>query len=126
MRWTGRAATRASVSREARRSSTPKRTCSPTTSTPTTWRTPALLRGAPQRIYHVSDDSALKMGDYLDQVADAAGLQRPPRISRAEAERALTPMQMSFWSESRRLDNRRLKTELRMALRYPTPAHAMR
>jgi nucleoside-diphosphate-sugar epimerase len=86
----------------------------------------ALLRGAPQRVYHVSDDSALKMGDYLDQVADAAGLQRPPRISRADAGRALSPLQMSFWSESRRLDNRRLKTELRVVLRYPTPAHALR
>jgi nucleoside-diphosphate-sugar epimerase len=86
----------------------------------------ALLRGGPQRVYHVSDDSALKMGDYLDQVADAAGLQRPPRISRADAGRALSPMQMSFWSESRRLDNRRLKRELRVVLRYPTPADALR
>jgi nucleoside-diphosphate-sugar epimerase len=86
----------------------------------------ALLRGAPQRVYHVSDDSALKMGDYLDQVADAAGLPRPPRISRADAGRALSPLQMSFWSESRRLDNRRLKRELRVVLRYPTPADALR
>jgi nucleoside-diphosphate-sugar epimerase len=86
----------------------------------------ALWRGAPQRVYHVNDDSALKMGDYLDQVADDSGLQRPPRMSRAEAEAVLTPMQLSFWSESRRLDNRRLKHELRLALRYPTPAHALR
>jgi nucleoside-diphosphate-sugar epimerase len=86
----------------------------------------ALLRGAPQRVYHASDDSALKMGDYLDQVADAAGLQRPPRITRAEAECVLTPTQLSFWSESRRLDNRRLKRELRLRLRYPTPADALR
>jgi nucleoside-diphosphate-sugar epimerase len=84
----------------------------------------ALVRGAPQRIYHASDDSTLKMGDYLDQVADAAGLARPPRITRAEAEARLTPMQLSFWSESRRLDNQRLKRELRVTLRYPTPADA--
>jgi nucleoside-diphosphate-sugar epimerase len=86
----------------------------------------ALWRGAPQRVYHVNDDSALKMGDYLDQVADDSGLQRPPRMSRVEAEAVLTPMQLSFWSESRRLDNRRLKHELRLALRYPTPARALR
>jgi nucleoside-diphosphate-sugar epimerase len=84
----------------------------------------ALVRGAPQRIYHASDDSTLKMGDYLDQVADAAGLARPPRITRAEAVARLTPMQLSFWSESRRLDNQRLKRELRVGLRYPTPADA--
>jgi hypothetical protein len=29
-------------------------------------------------------------------------------------------MQMSFLSESRRLDNRRLREELRLKLRYPT------
>jgi hypothetical protein len=29
-------------------------------------------------------------------------------------------MQLSFMSESRRLDNRRLKQELRLRLRYPT------
>jgi len=85
-----------------------------------------LFRGAPQRIYHASDDSALKMGDHLDQVADAAGLARPPRITRAEAERVLPPTQLSFWNESRRLDNRRLKRELRLRLRYPTPADALR
>jgi nucleoside-diphosphate-sugar epimerase len=84
----------------------------------------ALVRGAPQRIYHASDDSALKMGDYLDQVADHSGLARPPRISRAEAEARMTPVQLSFWSESRRLDNQRLKRELRVKLRYPTPADA--
>ena len=29
-------------------------------------------------------------------------------------------MQLSFMGESRRLDNRRLKRELRLRLRYPT------
>ena len=31
---------------------------------------------------------------------------------------------MSFLAESRRLDNRRLRDELRLRLRYPTPAAA--
>ncbi len=84
----------------------------------------ALTRGAPQRIYHVSDDSESKMGEHFDAVADAFGLPRAPRLSRGEAERALSPMQMSFLSESRRLDNRRLRQELRLRLRYPTPATA--
>jgi len=84
----------------------------------------ALQRGAPQRIYHASDDSAMLMGEYFDAVADAFGLPRPPRLTRAEAARALSPLQMSFLSESRRLDNRRLRQELRLRLRYPTPAAA--
>jgi nucleoside-diphosphate-sugar epimerase len=80
----------------------------------------ALHRGLSQRVVHASDDTELKMGDYFDLAADLCGLPRPPRITRAEAAERLSPMQLSFWSESRRLDNRRLKRELRLKLRYPT------
>ena len=85
----------------------------------------ALMRGAPQRLYHASDDSELKMGDYFDLAADLAGLPRPPRIARAQAAQQLGPMLMSFMSESRRLDNRRLKQELGLRLRYPTVADGL-
>ncbi len=85
----------------------------------------ALLRGRRQRVVHVSDDTDLRMGDYFDLAADLCGLPRPPRISRVQAEAELTPMQLSFASESRRLDNRRLKTELRLRLRYPTVAQGL-
>jgi nucleoside-diphosphate-sugar epimerase len=84
----------------------------------------ALVRGAPQRVYHASDCSELKMGEHFDAVADAFGLPRAPRITREEAARTLSAAQMSFLSESRRLDNRRLRDELRLRLRYPTPAAA--
>ena len=84
----------------------------------------ALMRGAPQRVYHVSDDSQLKMGDHFDAVADAFGLPRPTRFSRDDAALRMTPLQLSFLAESRRLDNRRLRVELRLRLRYPTPAAA--
>lgn len=80
----------------------------------------ALVRGLPQRAVHASDDTDLTMGDYFDLAADRCGLPRPPRISRDEARERLSPMLMSFMSESRRLDNRRLKRELRLTLRYPT------
>lgn len=86
----------------------------------------ALHRGRPQRVVHASDDSELKMGDYFDLAADLAGLPRPPRVARAEAARRLSPLQLSFMSESRRLDNARLKKELRLALRYPTAADGLR
>jgi nucleoside-diphosphate-sugar epimerase len=84
----------------------------------------ALMRGAPQRIYHASDCSETLMGEHFDAVADAFGLPRPPRLTRAEAARVLSPVQMSFLAESRRLDNRRLREELRLRLLYPTPAVA--
>ncbi|MFY9513429.1 MAG: NAD-dependent epimerase/dehydratase family protein, partial [Rubrivivax sp.] len=80
----------------------------------------ALWRARPQRVLHASDDSQLKMGDYFDLAADLAGLPRPPRITRAQAQLQLPPTLLSFMSESRRLDNTRLKRELRFVLRYPT------
>ncbi|HWH74909.1 MAG TPA: NAD-dependent epimerase/dehydratase family protein [Methylibium sp.] len=79
----------------------------------------ALLRGRPQRAVHVCDDSELKMGDYYALVAALAGLPPPPRIARADAAARLGAATLSFMSESRRLSNRRLKAELRVALRYP-------
>lgn len=79
----------------------------------------ALWRGRPQRVYQICDDSQLPMGDHFDQVADLYGLERPVRLSRAEAGQVLSPMQMSFLGESRRLSNRRMKAELRLQLRYP-------
>lgn len=80
----------------------------------------ALHRGLPQRVVHASDDTELKMGDYFDLAADLCGLPRPPRITRDEAVSQMSPVQLSFMSESRRLDNQRLKRELRLRLRYPT------
>jgi nucleoside-diphosphate-sugar epimerase len=86
----------------------------------------ALLRGAPQRVYHASDDTEMRMGDYFDLVADLHGLPRPERITRDTARQRLSPVQMSFLSESRRLDNRRLKHELRLRLRHPTVHQGLR
>lgn len=76
----------------------------------------ALWRGAAQRMYNISDDSQLKMGDYFDAAALLYGLEKPKRISRALAQSELPAMQLSFMSESRRLVNRRMKQELRLRL----------
>lgn len=85
----------------------------------------ALQRGLPQRAVHVSDDTELKMGDYFDLAADLEGLPRPPRVSLDRARETLSPMQLSFMGESRRLINDRLKRELRLRLRYPTVAEGL-
>lgn len=85
----------------------------------------ALHRGKPQRVLNVSDDSALKMGAYFDLAADLAHVPRPPRIARVDGPAHLSPMQLSFMGESRRLVNARMKRELRVALRYPTVADGL-
>lgn len=80
----------------------------------------ALERGRANRAYNVCDDSDLPMGDWFDKLADAFQLPRPPRVTRAEAEQRLSPQMLSFMNESRRLDNTRMKRELKLRLRYPT------
>ncbi|WP_341920751.1 SDR family oxidoreductase [Polaromonas sp. YR568] len=80
----------------------------------------ALWRGKPQRVTNASDDTELKMGDYFDLAADLYNLPRPPRVARSTAQDELPLMLLSFMSESRRLDNTRLKQELGLRLRYPT------
>ncbi len=85
----------------------------------------ALSRGRPGRAYNANDDSALKMGDYFDLVADAVGLPRAPRVSRDEAGRRLAKATLSFMGESRRLVNRRVKQELRVRLKYPSVAEGV-
>ena len=82
----------------------------------------ALRFGRANRCYNATDDSALKMGEYFDLVADRFSLPRAPRISRRAAALEMSPLQLSFMSESRRLDNHRIKSELRVTLRYPQVA----
>ena len=82
----------------------------------------ALFRGLPGRIIHAVDDSHMKMAEYFDAVADAHGMARPPRLPRAQLASEVSPMLLSFMSESRRLANERMKNELGVRLRYPTVA----
>ena len=79
-----------------------------------------LRRGASQRVYHTVDDSDMKMGEYFDAVADAFSLVRPLRVSRSELASQVSPMLLSFMSESRRLRNDRMQHELGVRLNYPT------
>jgi nucleoside-diphosphate-sugar epimerase len=80
----------------------------------------ALARGRSQRVYNTCDGTAMKMGQYFDLVANSFGLPFPPRVSREQAEAQLPPVLLSFMRESRRLDNARLRRELRVHLKYPS------
>ncbi len=86
----------------------------------------ALWRARAQRVYNVNDDTRLTMGDYFDLAADLYGLPRPPRIARDVAQTAMPLGLLSFMRESRRMDNTRLKHELKLRLRYPTVADGLR
>lgn len=80
----------------------------------------ALERGRANRSYNISDQSDLRMGDWFDKLAIAFGLPRPPRVTRTEAQTRLSPALLSFINESRRIDAKRMRLELKLQLNYPT------
>lgn len=78
-----------------------------------------IRRGASGRIYNISDDSAMKMGDYFELLAEKFGVPPPHRLGREALQQAVPESMYSFMRESRRLDNRRMKDELGVKLKYP-------
>jgi nucleoside-diphosphate-sugar epimerase len=70
-------------------------------------------------VYNVSDGHPGNMTDYFFKVADAAGLPRPPTVSRVEAQEVLSAGMLSFLKDSRRMSNSKMLAELAVTLRYP-------
>jgi nucleoside-diphosphate-sugar epimerase len=85
-----------------------------------------LEHDAPDGVYNAADDSEIRMADWLDLIADRHALPRPPRLPRDEVRTRVSPELYSFMTESRRLDNRRLKQGLGVKLRYPTVYEGLR
>lgn len=79
----------------------------------------AMERAPAGAVYNVCDGQPSTMTDYFCQVADAAGLPRPPQIPLAEADGQISAGMLSYLKESRRLSNRRLLDELGVSLRFP-------
>lgn len=85
----------------------------------------AARRGRANGVYNVGDDKPGNMTEYFNAVADLLDLPRPPTIGWDEAEQVLSRGMLSYLKESRRLDTRRLKEELGVALRYPDLASGL-
>jgi nucleoside-diphosphate-sugar epimerase len=69
-------------------------------------------------IYNVADDEPAAPGEVVAYAAEMLGMTPPPEVPFEEAD--LTPMARSFYEGSRRIGNARIKSELGVALRYPT------
>ncbi len=85
----------------------------------------ALYSRRNNRLYNAVDYSDMKMGDYFDAVADRFGLARPPRMPRHELATKVSPMMLSFMSESRRMSPTRIAKELGFVHGYPTVSHTL-
>ncbi|WP_137701031.1 SDR family oxidoreductase [Marimonas lutisalis] len=72
----------------------------------------------PGAIYNVCDDDPAPPQDVLSYAAELLGMDLPPEEDYATAE--MTPMARSFYAESKRVRNDRMKNELGVRLLYPS------
>jgi nucleoside-diphosphate-sugar epimerase len=78
----------------------------------------SIAHPAPGRIYNVCDDLPAPPQDPLRYAAELLGCPPPPDIPFEDAD--LSAMARSFYADSRRVSNQRIKDELGVTLRYPT------
>ena len=72
----------------------------------------------PLRVFNVGDGDHASTTEYFRAVARAAGLPAPPELPLEELLQQVSPAMRSFLVESRRVDTRRMRTELGFAPRY--------
>ncbi len=86
----------------------------------------SIARPEPGAIYNVADDDPSPPEDVLAEAARLLGLPLPPEVAFEDAE--MTPLARSFYAESKRVRNDRIKDALRVTLTYPdyrTGLHAL-
>jgi len=86
----------------------------------------AMQDSASGEIYNVTDNQPSTMTDYFNAVADYAKLPRPPQVSREKANDVMSAGMLSYLQESRRINNKKLIQTLKIKLRYPTLADALK
>ncbi len=80
----------------------------------------ALLRDEAQGVINVSDGQPSTMSDYFQQIAKVFSLPALEEITLQQAKQQLSPAMISYLTESRRIDNRKMLKLLEIRLKYPT------
>jgi nucleoside-diphosphate-sugar epimerase len=83
----------------------------------------SIHRPCPGRAYNLCDDDPAPPEDVIGHAATLLGLPLPPAVPYEEAD--LTPMARSFYAESKRVRNDRIKTELGISLIHPDYRHGL-
>lgn len=78
----------------------------------------SMARPNPGQAYNVCDDEAAPPQDVVEFGARLLGLPVPPAIAFENAE--LSPMARSFYADSKRVSNARIRQELGVRLTYPS------
>ncbi|MDP3960600.1 MAG: SDR family oxidoreductase [Pseudorhodobacter sp.] len=77
----------------------------------------SIARPQPGAIYNVCDDDPAPPEDVIGYAAELLGLPPPPAVAYADAD--LSPMARSFYAESKKVSNARIKRELGIRLMHP-------
>ncbi len=85
----------------------------------------ALTRGA-GGVFNAADDEPTAPGDPIAFAAGLLGVTPPPEIPFEEARKTMSPFAVSFYGESKRVRNARIKSVLGVTLRYPTYREGLR
>lgn len=78
----------------------------------------SIERPNPGAVYNLCDDDPAPPEDVIAHAAELLGLPVPPAVPFDDAD--LSPMARSFYAESKRVRNDRIKDELGVNLLYPT------
>ena len=84
----------------------------------------AIIKPHSGRVYNVTDDAPAPPQDVVAFGAELMGIPAPPDLDFATA--TLSPMARSFYSESKRVSNARMKAELGVRLAFPTYREGLR
>ena len=77
----------------------------------------SIARPNPGAVYNVCDDDPAPPQDVIAEAARLLGLPPPPAVAFADAD--LSPMARSFYAESKRVRNDRIRDELGVRLGFP-------
>jgi nucleoside-diphosphate-sugar epimerase len=78
----------------------------------------AMVGPTAHAVYNLTDDEPAAPEDVVAYAAALSGMPVPPAIPFSQAQ--LSPMAASFYAESKRVSNARMKADLGFAPRYPT------
>lgn len=84
----------------------------------------SIARPRPGAVYNVCDDEPAPPQDVVTFAAELLGVPPPPEQPYATAE--LSPMARTFYKDSRRVRNERIKQELGVSLAYPSYREGLR
>jgi len=77
-------------------------------------------------VYNVADDLPASTSDVVAFACELLGRPAPPVIPWEQAAPTMSAMARSFYAETRRVKNDRIKNELGVVLRYPTYREGLR